>query len=301
MKTVHVLALVALLSVLTQAQSQPQPNKRTMADITYAIKGPVKSFRIEVATFVWKKGGYVEGPRVLKERAFFNRDGYRTDYYIYQNGKLARQIVMKYEGKKNIESMNYDGNGTMWWRAVRIFDDTGLSLGARMYDGNGTLLSTSTLKRNANGQVVEASEHSAAGVLLGQTLNKYEGNVLDISVHKTFFPNGLLKSEETLMAPNNRYQVRYNPDGTVANSSARVGQEMSHYDADGSLRKATFIAEQDRLLDELKFHYNGSVTRETQLPDEVDQYGNWTIQTKWFENRKGTRPLVVTYRTLTYY
>jgi hypothetical protein len=76
---------------------------------------------------------------------------------------------------------------------------------------------------------------------------------------------------------------------------------MAQYGPDGSLQKATVIDPEDRLLDEMILKKDGSATRETQLPDEMDQHGNWTRQTKWFADPKGTRPLAVTYRALTYY
>ena len=89
MKTLHVIALLALLSVVSHAQD------RSDADATYALKGPVKTFRTEVATFVLKDGEYVEGPRVPQMEAAFNSDGNRTDLYLYnRDGKVGRRIVI---------------------------------------------------------------------------------------------------------------------------------------------------------------------------------------------------------------
>ena len=65
--------------------------------------------------------------------------------------------------------------------------------------------------------------------------------------------------------------------------------------------KATVIAFEDRLLHEMIVKNAKPTTRETQLPDQIDQHKNWTKQTKWLADTGGTRPLTVTYRTLTYY
>jgi antitoxin component YwqK of YwqJK toxin-antitoxin module len=301
MRNLHAVALVALLSVVGQVQSQSESRPRTMADITYALKGPVKTFRTEVTTFVLKDGQYVEGPRVLREEAWFNRDGNRTSLHSYQNGRLAGRIVMKFEGRKNVESINYDGNGRMLLRSVKLYDEAGVVQGSRTYDGNGTLLSIFSLKRNSRGQVVESTEHNAAGVLLMRITNKYEGDERYISEHKTYSPDGSLKSEVVFTAPNKRTEIRYARNGSVTFRSVRIGQEEAQYGADGTVQKATVINSGDRLLDEMNIGNDGSKTRVTQLPDEIDQHGNWTKQTTWFADPKGARPLGVKYRALTYH
>ena len=307
MKTPHVVALVVLLSVLTHAQSQPQPQSppqsppRTMAYITHALKGPVKTFRTEVIRFVLKDGQYVEEPRMLHEEARFNRHGDRTDYHFYSQGKLSRRIVMRYEGRNNVETLNYDGNGRIWLRSVTIYDEAGVSQGGRTYDENGTLLSTRTLQRNSRGQVVESTEHNAAGVLLNQITNKYEGNERYFSECKDYFPDGSLQLEVVFTVPNKRTEIRYNRDGSVAWKNVRVGQEEVSYGPDGLPQKATVIDPGDRLLDQMNIGMDGSKTRVTQLPDEIDQHGNWTKRTTWFADPNGARPLAVTYRALTYH
>src|SRR5689334_9473951 len=102
MKTLKLLVLVAVMSIVGHAQGSD-------AELTYALKGPVRSFKLEIATFVSKDGDYVEGPRVVQMEASFNQDGNRTDLNIYNDkGVLSRRIVMKFEGRKMTEAMNYD-------------------------------------------------------------------------------------------------------------------------------------------------------------------------------------------------
>lgn len=91
MKTLKVVVLVALIALVGHAQ------ERSMADATYALKGPVRTFRVEVATLALKDGDYVEGPRVLQTEASFNEYGNRTNLHIYNDkGVLSRRIVMKF-------------------------------------------------------------------------------------------------------------------------------------------------------------------------------------------------------------
>ena len=106
MKTLTVVVLLALTSLPGHAQNT------NMAVATYGIKGPIRTFRIEVATFVPKDGSSVEGPRVLRSEASFNEDGNRTDLRFYNDqGALTGRIAMTYNGRKMIESINSDGGG----------------------------------------------------------------------------------------------------------------------------------------------------------------------------------------------
>jgi hypothetical protein len=49
------------------------------------------------------------------------------------------------------------------------------------------------------------------------------------------------------------------------------------------------------------FDPDGSIRKEYPVLDELDSFGNWIKQTKWVTDAKGTRPVKVTYRTLTYF
>ena len=67
MKALNIIALVALMSVVGHAQ------EASTAVATYAIKGPVRTFRVEVATFVSKDGDYIEQPSVAQMEASLSR------------------------------------------------------------------------------------------------------------------------------------------------------------------------------------------------------------------------------------
>jgi hypothetical protein len=273
-----------------------------MADATYALKGPVRTFRTEVATIALKDGNYIEGPRVVQMEASFNTDGNRTDLYLYNDqGILSRRIEMKFEGRKMTECINYDGGGRMWLRTVDIYDNEGRIKEEINYNGDGSLHSRTTFKRNDRGQLSESTKYNAAGVVLEQINNKYEGANLHSSERNLYYPNGRLQSTELYVAPNERDTITYRPDGSVANKSVRIGQEIAQYDADGSLQKFTTISDQGRLLDELHLNKTGPSSRESQIPDQIDDHGNWTRQTKWYVDANGSRPLKVTYRAITYY
>src|SRR5919205_2334106 len=189
MKLLKVALLVALISLVGHAQ------ERSDADATYALKGPVRAFKVEVATFVPKDGGYVEGPRVAQMEATFNQDGNRTDLLMYNDkGVLVRRIVMKFDGRKMTEAMNYDGAGNMWLRMVNVYDNQGLLKEELTYNGDETLRSKKTYKRDELGQATETSEYNAKGVLLDQFKNTFDGPLLLTTERKVYRDNGSLVS-----------------------------------------------------------------------------------------------------------
>src|SRR5687767_1590768 len=147
MRTLKVVVLVALMSLVSHAQ------ERSTADATYALKGPVRTLKLEVATFVSKVGDHVEGPRVAEMEAWFNEDGNRTDLKIYnEKGVLSRRIVMKFDGRKMTEALNYDGAGKMWLRILNVYDDKGRLKEVLTYHGDGSLRTKKTYKRDERGQ-----------------------------------------------------------------------------------------------------------------------------------------------------
>lgn len=297
MRPLKVVVLVALMSFVTHAQ------ERSTADATYALKGPVRTFKVEVATFVSKDGDYVEGPRVPQMEATFNQDGNRTDLLIYnEKGVLSRRIVMKFDGRKMTEALNYDGAGKMWLRIVNVFDDKRLLKEELTYHGDGSLRTKKTYQRNELGQATEVSEYNAQGVLLDQFKNTFDGPLLLTTERKVYREDGSLASVNLYEAEKRRSETTaYQPDGSIANKTVRTGQQLEQYGPDGSLQKTGTISVEHRLLDEVVLNTDGSRIKESNAPDQLDAYGNWTKLTRWQTDSQGTRPLSVAYRTLTYY
>jgi antitoxin component YwqK of YwqJK toxin-antitoxin module len=298
MRILNLVFFIALTSnIAVQAQT-----RTTMSEATYALKGPVQTFRTEVATFVLKDGQYVEGPRVVETTASFNEDGNRTDLGIYNKGALVRRIEMKFEGRTLVEYMNYDGAGGMWLRGTNILDDDGQIKEKATYNGDGSLRSRTFFKRDKQGQILEMAEYSANGTLMERISNTFNGAERKMSYRSIYRHDGSLQTTEVRdMAKKSVETVVYNPNGSVATTSLRVDREIAEYSKDGSIQKTTAISTQGRLLDEVMFSEDRPIKRESQVPDEIDSHGNWIKQTKWVTDANGTRPLKVTYRTITYY
>ncbi len=297
MKPLQAIVLIALVFVMGHAQ------ERSDADATYALKGPVRTFKVEVATVVLKDRNYVEGPRVPQMEASFNEDGNRTDLRIYNDkGVLSRRIVMKFDGRRITEAINYDGAGNMWLRSVNVYDDQKLLKEELTYNGDGSLRSKKTFTRDELGHATETNEYNAQGVLLDQFKNTFDGPLLLTTERKVYRDDGSLASTSFSEAAKRRNEtISYQPDGSVANKTIRTGQQLEQYGPDGSLQKTATISVPDRLLDEVVLNQDGSRRKESNAPDRLDAYGNWTKLTRWQTDSQGTRPLSVAYRTLTYY
>ena len=268
MKLLKVVVLVALMSLVGNAQ------ERSDADATYALKGPVRTLRVEIATFVSKDGDYVEGPRVVQMQASFNQDGNRTDLKMYNDkGVFVRQIVMKFDGRRMTEAINYDGAGKMWLRTVNVYDDKRLLKEELIYNGDGSLRSKKTFKRDELDQAYEISEYNGQGVLLDQFKNTFDGRFLLSTERKVYRENGSLASVSFYDKEKKRSETtNYQPDGSVANKTVRTDQKLEQYGPDGSLQKITTISAEHRLPDAVVLNQDGSRKRESSTPDQLDAH-----------------------------
>jgi len=309
MRTTKLLLFIALAStfaVQAQTQSPETKSPKLKSNIrwnTYALKGPVKSVRTEAATYVLKEGQWVEGPRVVEMTVQFAENGNRTEVAFYREGKLARRIEDRYdEDGRQIEYLNYDGGGNMWLRGTLAYDENGKVIEEVTYNGDGSLRSKKSLKRNEQGQMLESAEYNPRGILMEKMSNTFADGALATTFRSLHYPDGsVLRTEATEMARKRVESINYNRDGSVQSKTIRVDREISEYAKDGSLLKTTTISTQGRLLDEVMVGPGGPTKREAQLPDQIDSHDNWTVQTKWHADANGSRPLKITYRTITYY
>lgn len=280
------------------------PQIRTDKEATYALVGPVRTVRTETAVVVKKDGNSVEGPRILSMTIAFNEDGNRTELGLHdEKGSLVRRIVSKFDGRKLVEFLNYDGAGRMWLRGVDLYDAEGRVREKATYNGDGSLRSKTTLTRNDLGQVIEVVEHDAKGTLVQKSSNTFNaaGELKNIE-RSIYAADGTLSRKELQDVMAKRSETfTYNKDGSLAGKSIRVNQEITEYAADGSLKKSTTITSVGRLPEELTYIPDGNTRKESQIPDQIDHHGNWIKQTRWVSDDQGTRPVKVTYRIITYY
>jgi YD repeat-containing protein len=295
--------LVIGLTLTLSAVAQEQTDK----EMTYALVGPVRAVRTETAKVVEKDGMYVEGPRLLSMTASFNEDGNRTELGLYDDeGSLVRRIVSKFEGKKLVEFVNYDGAGNMWLKGVENYDAEGRTKERATYNGDGSLRSRTTFTRNARGQLIERTTYDAKETLLEKNINTFNDQGLLNSTERRYYnADGSLRKREvnTINTKEKRGEVvTFNGDGSLAGKTFWANEnEITDYATDGTLKKSTSLSTRGRLPTAVTYNADGTISKESQVPDVIDSHGNWTKQTKWVSNAQGTKVATVTYRMITYY
>ncbi len=281
-----------------------QAQDKGVAWATYSMHGPVQSVRTETSDVVQKDGKNIEGPRIVSMTIQFNEDGGRPELGMYDaKGKLARRIVLRYEGKKQVEALNYDGAGHMWLRGTNLYDAEGHTLEIATYNGDGSLRSRTIITRDAQGRVIETNEVDPKGSPMDKIHYTLNAAGETLTLERSYYdPPGAINHKEVHNIAEKRSEFYwYDRDGSLVNTDKRVNREINSYAPNGTLIKNTILTDAGKLPDEMIVAPNGSIRKESQVPDEIDPHGNWTKQTKLVTDSQGTRPVKITYRTITYF
>ncbi|HEX8281878.1 MAG TPA: hypothetical protein VF588_00755 [Pyrinomonadaceae bacterium] len=279
MKLRSLLAASLLLAGLAAtAAARQKPVESRQGD---AFRGPVKSARIEHATYSRVDGVLVEGPRRLSVAVSYTPDGKRSESEGYApDGTPRGKYVRVYDNAgSEIEVSVLDGGGNLKMKVVRH-----PAAGEKLtYNGDGSLRERRVEVRTSDG--TEEMVYDGGGALKERSVLMREGGV---SVMKTYKPDGTLKrSVENGVGGARRtvYQT-YNPDGTV------FGRRVSE--------TAASNAGMDIVADNDRFNPGPRKTRETR---EFDARRNLSKITNyvWNEETNGYEPSSVSYYTITYY
>jgi hypothetical protein len=304
--------LISMFLLITTTFSG-QSNRETEREINYpfGLLGPVRTVRTEKARVFEKNGKYVESPRVLAETATFNENGDRTELDSYDpKGSLAHKIVTVYEGRRVVESLNYNAAGQLEFKVVRARDDAGRPAEDLTYNGDGSLRSKTLYRRDARGRLIEQAEFDANGTLVWKQVSADNG--VGNNFERLFYkPDGsLLRREIVTKDPKAKTTetITYEEDGSVAEKSSAVDNdsgevnEMSAYDANGTLQIRFFSPGTESLSDEITSDNRGATqTGQFYKSDEIDSHGNWIKRTRWISTANKPKPFMLIYRTITYY
>lgn len=268
--------LLACLAVAGQAQQRPVHSRQGDA-----MRGHVKSVRIERARYERLGGELVEGPRRLVAVSTYAPDGKRQEQESYApDGSLRLRRVSVYDDAGNeIEHSVFDGKGQLQTRVVvRPAEGERLT-----YDGDGSLRERRVEVKTSDG--IEERAYDGDGALKERSVLAREGGV---SVMKTYKPDGTLKRSGEHGASGARRTVyqTYNPDGTVS------GRRVSDFATDASAMEIR--------ADNDGYNPGPRKTRETR---EFDSRRNLSRLTSyvWNEATGEYEPSSVTYYTVTYY
>src|ERR1700754_2841650 len=101
------LPLTLALSASASAFAQTGGLERRVGD---ALVGPVRTARVETATYFKQDGALVEGPRRLTSSVSYSEDGKRREEESYaEDGTLRQRLVEVYDDAgRMIEQESYD-------------------------------------------------------------------------------------------------------------------------------------------------------------------------------------------------
>jgi hypothetical protein len=248
-----------------------------------AFRGPVKSARLESATFVRQDGQLVEGPRRLVSVINYAPDGKRRVQESYApDGKPMNKTVSVYDDAGNeVEMSMFDGRGEL--RMKRVYRPaTGETL---TYNGDGSLRERRVIINRADGTQAETHLYDGSGALKERSVNERDGKT---SVWSTYRADGSLKRQDVHSlnygGPHRTETKTYAPDGSVA------GRRVAESDAKVSELRAT----------EEKGGGPPSKTRDTR---EYDARKNLikNVQYRWNAEAGEYEPTLVYYSAIEYY
>jgi len=251
-----------------------------------AMRGPVKSVRVERAHYDRVGGQLVEGARRLVATSTYTPDGKRQEQENYApSGVVSGRRVFVYDDAGNeIEHSLFDGKGDLQMRFVRRPAE-----GERLvYNGDGSLRERRVVTKSPDGMVIELRVYDGGGALSERSETRMEGGV---AVVKVYGPDGVLKrSGERGPGPAGGRQMveqSYNPDGTV------FGRRVS-----AVTHASSEMVERVSVNDG---HNPGP--RKTRETREYDSRKNLSkmVNSIWNEATNEFEPKVVTYYTVTYY
>ena len=274
-------ALFLLPALSTLASARQQAVEFRQGD---ALRGPVRSARVESATFSRVDGRLVEGPRRLTSFSTYAPDGRGKEQESYApDGTLHKRYVHVYDDAGNaVEVSVFDRAGNLQTKRVHR-PAAGETL---TYDGAGSLRERRVFVRRPDGTHAETLTYDGSDALVERSVNERDG---ETSVWSTYRADGSLKRRAVHSlnygGPHRTETQTYAPDGSV------VGRRVSDVDAGASGLRAT------------EERSNGGPPRRTRETREYDSRRNLSKLTafRWNAETGEYEPFAVSYYTVEYY
>jgi len=188
------LATLLFAALAVSASAQQKAVERRQSD---SFQGPVKSVRIEQATFRRVGGEPVETPRRLISFVNYAPDGKSREVVDYApDGSVQYRYTYFYDDEgRDVETSQFDASDHLLRRSVYI-PQAGEEL---VYNGDGSLRERSVLVWGYDGRRVGTMVYDGAGALKERHVGTREGG---LSVWSVYRPDGTLKRRDT-NTPNN--------------------------------------------------------------------------------------------------
>ena len=278
------LGLILVFACVTVAQVRNQSRR-----IGPGLTGPVRSVRIERASFSQKGNDYVEGSRVLAETIILDPQWKRLEWrYHNPDGSVLRAnvVILDADGDQ-IEVSENNGEGGLIRKIVYVYDDRKRLNEYLTYKSDGTLQHRWVATRPVPGKV-EIGTYNGDGSFRDRAVNTFAftkpGEKLESSVYNL---DGSLAQKTDL----------------VADGKGRV--ERWEYKPDGSLL-ARFVDTRNSegfLIEEAEYNADGVISRKGTFTREFDARGNWIKETKseWDAKLGALVPTAISYQIIVYY
>jgi hypothetical protein len=226
-KLLFALLLSSSLSALAHGQQKASDYRQGDA-----FRGPVRSARIERATYSRVDGRLVEGARQLVSVSNYAPDGKRREGEGYApDGTLRSRYVHLYDDAgREVEMSVFDGEGELQMRKVHL-PSTGETL---TFNGDGSLRERRVVIKRPDGTQAETRLYDGSGALKERSVNERDGKT---SVWSTYGADGSLRKQDVHSlnygGPHRTETKHFAPDGSV------VGRRVSDVDAAISDLRAT--------------------------------------------------------------
>ena len=253
---------------------------------TIGAFGPVKTMRLENATFTKQNGAPVEGPRVLVRTFDVNDDGTKQESVVYATtGQVVQRSVETYEPDGRVTEVKlFRGNGDLARRVVTLYDDQKRRTELIAYGPDGAVVSRTTFRQADNKMEMEGVAYDARGAIVNQ------------SRASTDLKTG--RMETTTVTPTEVIQTQSgstnNPDGT---------REYRREGSNGEFERLATRTDRPGELNRVNYNRDGTIKSRERYLHEYDSHHN-IIKTLRLEAQGDSgefEPVEVTYSTFTYY
>lgn len=252
------------------------------------IDGPVKLVRTEIVGLTFEGGKVVEGPRVLTHTQEANEDGtMKVSRHHTRDGAVDfKQVTFFHPDGRARESLVYEDEDRLRTRMLYYYDNGRNRLETLSYDKDGNLISTGVKYLDASLSLIKE-----------ETTDK-DGNLRARAVAGR---DEYGKREET--------RISYK-DGKASSKVVVVvisprQYEQQYYDANDVLesRVVTIVDHKAEPVEWATYDGQGNLLKKDSFERTYDSRGNWIkqITLTWNPKTGQSRPVQITYRTITYY
>ena len=284
----HIL-LSLLIIILTFGLA---PAQKSGSKSLTSLKGPVKSFRSEVAEVISSDNGIVTGPAVLTGMTEINEDGTKLEATSYEpDGSVHSRTVYYYHPDgKGKETLTYLGESRLVRKTIYHYKDGDNRTEFIGYGEDGAVVSREVHYLDTSRTLIRATENNDKYRMKSETVVQTNSSGQRVEIKSVYVDGQLTAKAVTTVLNREKYEEKgYDAAGLLTFwrvTTCEQGQPVlwEYYDKEGKLIKTEYQ------------------TRE-KCDGDPDRYGNCTksITLRWNAKNARMEPIRVAYLTIIYY